>query len=276
MNLNSSPRGAGRTRSAPPAEGDYVAVAAPPGERVTIPRRRLEREVGTKGAGVPRERARAARQCPSRRAVRGTLLALLMLACLLVSLPGRQNGSESGAAKPVGGATQTDGGPIAFGVGMPQLARGTEPVRPLRLAIAPTARLRGNWTRRELPALRKWVHANHHPATRLTLIRPGSGRRDAQRLIGRAWTRGRGQRLLIAIDRDLIPSPSNAAVVRAHARQGAQVAPSVAARLGTTTEAEVDPSVRLAFASTAARAVISMSGMSERNAVSTTRHRKER
>ncbi len=213
---------------------------------------------------------------PARPALAGLAIAGTGLLLLLAPL-GRDAKHHATPATP----TPMFGTRLA-GVGMPGALPGNRAVKPLEIAIVIDDTYTGKARARELRALGGWLQSNHNPRTRITIIdraRRRASRRLAAadlghvrlvrraprltRMLRRALKRYRN-RLLVTIGDLSNPTLTNTATLRVHPRRGASTANDVQLVQGDHRVVHVDPRRRGALAATVARAVITISGMRER------------
>jgi hypothetical protein len=134
--------------------------------------------------------------------------------------------------------------------------------------------------RRELRSLGAWLAANHAPGTRVSVIDAASGRasaplsaaalargaparaRSSTNAAIRSAFQGRGRRLLVNVGS---PAPaSSASTLTVLTRRGAGAPVSVPLRRGRRSRVAIDARRPDALAASVARALIAISGQSER------------
>ena len=173
--------------------------------------------------------------------------------------------------------------PSPSAVGMPATLGGDVPVKPLRIALVLGPGFSAARQAREVGTLEDWLTGHVNPASRLTVIdtRRGTataalppsqwrlhdrGRSFVGSLSDALRTRlnvGEGQRVVVTLEH-LDPLPGQVlSRLQVVLRQGASLPASVPLEPGTTVRRALDPGEKGAFAATSARAVISISNMTE-------------
>jgi len=210
--------------------------------------------------------------------VLGTLVGLSIFVALL---GGHHHGHGT---SPQPGAAETGMARISSGlsgVGMPTTLPGNVPVRPLRIVVVLGGALMPQAQAREIHALEGWLSGHVNPATRLTVVadhritpalRPSewTSTTPRQRFSGslsgalkRRLAVGRGHRVLVTLDRPYPLTGEDIARLRLVLREGADLPTSIPLRPGGTLVRVLDPNETQAIAATIARAIISMSRMTE-------------
>lgn len=234
-----------------------------------------------------RELARALGRILSLRWARRALLALLALALPLALLSLLGSGDERAPDRNAGGSPQVTAaevsGPSLGGVAMPDLRAAPDDARPVRVALVVDGAYSPATLRRELGSLGTWLSENHAPGTRVSVIDARSGRASG-RLGAADLTNGvparprpsraaairsafRGQesrRLLVTVGAAAKPPPGTSRTLRVATRPGAgagEINRSPGSRRSRVTIDDRRPN---ALAASVARAVMSMSGQSER------------
>jgi hypothetical protein len=173
-------------------------------------------------------------------------------------------------------------GQIALpGVGMPALQAAPDDPPPARVALVVDDSYAPAALRRELRSLGAWLADNHAPGTRVTLIDATTGRASAPLsaadLARGAATRAQpgtsaavrsafagrgGRRLLVNVG---APAPAtSASALTVATRRGAPAPSSVGLRRGERARVTIDANRPDALAASVARALIAISGQSER------------
>jgi hypothetical protein len=204
---------------------------------------------------------------------------LLLVALLLLLAVGLPALLAPGDDKRSVGAPPS--GEVALpGVGMPDLRAALDDPPPARVALVVDRTYSAAALRRELRSLGAGVGANHAPGTRVTRIDAATGRSSAPlsatTLARGATTRaqtgtsaairsalhGRGRRLLVDVGS---PAPaSSASTLTVLTRRGAGAPASVPLRRGGRSRVAIDDRRPDALAASVARALIAISGQSER------------
>ncbi len=167
------------------------------------------------------------------------------------------------------------------GVGMPDLRAAPEDPPPARVALVVDDSYTPAALRRELQSLSGWLAANHAPGTRVSLIDAATGRAsaplsaadlargvptraqgDADAAIRSAFAGTGGRRLLVNVGS---PAPAtSASTLTVATRPGAGAPVSVPLRRGQRSRVEIDARRPDALAASVARALIAISGQTER------------
>ncbi|MEY2443006.1 MAG: hypothetical protein QOJ46_2432 [bacterium] len=214
------------------------------------------------------------------------LLLLPLLLLLAVGLPALLSPGDDKRAAPA----PSSAGLSLPGVGMPDLRTAPDDPPPARVALVVDDTYSPAALQRELRSLGAWLRANHAPDTRVSVIDAATGRasaplsaaalargdlgrgalargaptrsRTATRAAIRAAFNGRGRRLLVNVGS---PAPaSSASTLTVVARRGAGAPASVPLRRGRRSRVAIDSRRPDALAASVARALIAISGQSER------------
>jgi len=212
-----------------------------------------------------------------RRLLLGLLLLTLPLALVaLLSSSDDERRPATGAGAPVARSPSAGG---LGGVGMPSLASAPDEVAPVSVALV-LDRTYGEAARqRELRALGTWLAEHHAAGTRVSLVdartgrasaplRPADlGRAQATRArsstaaaVDAAFARQRGRRLLVTLGSSA--PPTGASTLSIATRRGGP--PAVPTRSGRRSRATIDDRRPEALAASVARAIMAISGQTER------------
>jgi hypothetical protein len=163
---------------------------------------------------------------------------------------------------------------------MPDLRALPEAPPPARVALVVDSTYSPDALRRELRSLGAWLAANHAPGTRVSVIDAATGRASAPLSAAaltrgaptraragtsaaiRSALRGAGRRLLVTVGS---PAPaSSASTLTVMTRRGTGAPVSVPLRRGRRSRIAIDDRRPNALAASVARALIAISGQSER------------
>ena len=229
------------------------------------------------GDGVRELLAAIGRLRLPRRLLLGLLLLTLPLALLaLLSSDDDERQRAPGAGAPVARSPATGG---LGGVGMPNLASAPDEVAPVSVALVLDRTYGTAARRRELRALGTWLAEHHAPGTRVSLIDARTGRASAPlrpadlaraqatrprsstaAAVDAAFASRRGRRLLVTLGSSA--PPTGARTLSIATRRGARAA--IPTRSGRRSRATIDDRRPEALAATVARAIMAISGQSER------------
>ncbi len=206
------------------------------------------------------------------------LLLLPLLLLLGLGLPALFSSGDEDRSAP---APAAGSGEIALpAVGMPDLQAAPDDPPPARVALVVDDAYAPADLRRELRTLGAWLAANHAAGTRVTVIDAAAGRASAPlsaaALAGGAPARaqastsaaidsafaGRGRRLLVDVGSSA--PASSASRLNVLTRRGAGAPASVPLRRGRRSSVAIDARRPDALAASVARALIAISGQSER------------
>ena len=235
-----------------------------------------------------RELGRALARILGLKWARLALLALLALALPLALLGLLGSGGERAPDRNAGGSPQAAAagasGPSLGGVAMPDLRAAPDDARPVRIALVVDGAYSPATLRRELGALGSWLSENHAPGTRVSVIdaRSGraSGRLDPAELSNGVPARARpstaaairsafrGQEssrsLLVSVGAAVTPPPGTARTLRVATRRGAGAGAINRSPGSRRSRVTIDDRRPNALAASVARAVMSISGQTER------------
>ena len=216
---------------------------------------------------------------PRLRLPRRLLLGLLLLTLPFAVAALLTSGDDERAPATADRGAQAPGSTGLGGAGMPVLASAPDEVAPVSVALVLDDTYGEAARRRELRALGDWLAQHHAPGTRVSLIDARTGdasaplrpadlalaqttrpRASTTSAVRSAFEGGQGRRLLVTLGS--AAPPTGASTLSVQTRRGAGSA--VATRGAKRSQATIDDRRPQALAASVARAIMALSGQSER------------